>query len=90
MPSQEYSDSSNHHRESGAGEKIGEWVSLTDFLSHTLSPAFQNQPNFDNMNLVSFSLKSKIANFFDGEISKILFLIFYVNLLFIDDYLINA
>lgn len=42
------------------------------------------------MNLVSFSLKSKIANFFDGEISKISFLIFYVNLLFIDDYLINA
>lgn len=29
-------------RESGAGEKIGEWVSLTDFLTHTLSPAFQS------------------------------------------------
>lgn len=52
------------------GKKIGEGSELQTFSHVRFSSGFQSEPNL-NMHLLSFSLKSKIANLFNGEIGKI-------------------
>lgn len=64
----EYSHSNSHHLR--GGREGGIWAA--DFLTRALFIRLSNQPDLNNTNLLSFSLKSKIANLFNGEIGTIL------------------